>query len=132
MDSDRFPREIRLRGSFTVEASFLMVIFLLVWILILRFTFYQTDLVRVKAWMAESCIRISEDSSATGSRPPEADGFFLLNPSGLKTMVRTGKVTISCNMPSILRNEQEPFLLETERKIRHPVPWMRVIHRKAK
>ena len=112
----------RLPGSYTVEASMIFAVLLLILIFVLATTEYLTDCVRMTAIMAERAVDLA---SGRGEELPEADSFFRLHRDRIREETGGRRVTISCrDVPAGSRFGEE-YSASFSAARRNPVSWMR-------
>ncbi|MCD8077692.1 MAG: hypothetical protein LUE63_04845 [Lachnospiraceae bacterium] len=112
--------KIYMDGSFTVEASLVVSMILLVLFYVLQMTFFLTDTVRLEAILAEASLGSAQEV--------EEGGFFLLDISGVQAENSAGAVTYEASdtlelMPG-LQITAEAAYTRTERQ---PVSFLRQV-----
>ena len=87
-------RDCLMKGSLTVEASLIMSVFLIVWLMLLQVTFWQTDLVRMEALMAESSIRMAENIPEGRHYLRSSGGFFRMDVTDVRDSAGKDEITL--------------------------------------
>ncbi|MCD8055053.1 MAG: hypothetical protein LUF00_13695 [Lachnospiraceae bacterium] len=109
-----------MNGSFTVEASLVVSMILLVLFYVLQMTFFLTDTARLEAALAETSLGAAQEA--------DMNGFFLLDVSGVQTENSTGSVTYEASdtlelLPGFTVSAEAEFT-KTERQ---PVAFLRQV-----
>ncbi len=112
--------KICMSGSFTVEASLVASMILLVLFYVLQMTFFLTDMVRLEAVVAETSLDVAQEV--------EMGGFFLLDVSGAQSESQAGSATYEASdtlelMPGFTVSAEAKFT-RTERQ---PVDFLRQV-----
>ncbi len=112
------------RGSFTVEASFIASFTLIVLFFVFRMTFFLTDTVRLEAGMAQECLLLDE-----GQAEEEPGGFFQLPLSAIQTDVQTSRITVSADSGSfsLLPGKRAAVSVEYVKTRQDPVSFVRKV-----
>lgn len=123
----REDRERTCAGSFTVEASMLMSIILMLMFLLIQLNLFQTDVVRITALMAEdSTYTKAEESERNAWMTKSGKGFFYLNASGIGRTVGSSRVqeTYTSAPVSLVWGKQMTVKRSFTRTVRDPVKFL--------
>ena len=112
----------RLAGSYTVEASLIFSVLLMVLVYVLSTTEYLTDSVRMTAILAERTVDLA---SGRGEEIPGADSFFRLHGGQIREEAGGRRVTVSCSDVPAGSRFGEEYRASFSAAKRKPVSWMR-------
>lgn len=110
-----------LPGSYTVEASLLLSVILIVLIVVLNLSLFLTDSVRMTAVLAESAQCFAQGQEDT---PLDSCSFFRLHPEAVRVKKGRNRVTLTVQDQPEPRVLNETYEASFTVQKRHPVSWL--------